>query len=432
LKLSMANDMTGNTIPAACWKDGVKRIKDGEVVQIDSLIDFTKVSGTELAPDSLFTWEGILVVPEDGVYTLNLQMIGVIATLIVDGSHVSHASSMVGARHGDTVQPGQDDLLPTRDGLNSVRRYVQLNKGEHKVVIETNTDTSHLPVQLRLNWTSEQSRKEVRQGAVETAREAEVAIVFAWGRLVSDYALPDDQNSLISEIASVNSNTIVVLNSSLPTGMPWLENVRAVLEMWWTGDEGGIATANILTGSVSPAGRLPFTWAKEDKDYPASDPRFPERGQRLDGVVKYSEGLDVGYRWFDREKITPLFAFGHGLTYTSFEYSNLQVSPEDESAAVTVSFHVKNTGLVDSDEVPQVYLGAPDPVPEDGKFPVKALVGFERVNISSGKTANVVVKLSVRRFQYWSEESRSWKLAKTGRNLFVGASATDIRLQTGL
>ena len=127
-------------------------------------------------------------------------------------------------------------------------------------------------------------------------------------------------------MAAVNPNTIVVLNTSQPVALPWLDKVKAVLEMWWPGDEGGWSTANLLLGKTSPAGRLPVTWGKRLEDYAATDPKHPERSFKgVDGKTTYSEGVNVGYRWFDKEKIDPLFAFGHGLSYTTFAYSGLKV-----------------------------------------------------------------------------------------------------------
>jgi beta-glucosidase len=131
--------------------------------------------------------------------------------------------------------------------------------------------------------------------------------------------LPGEQDQLIDDVASVNPNTIVVLNTSQSVAMPWLNKVKAVLEMWWPGDEGGWATANVLLGKVSPAGRLPVTWAKHLEDYPVSDPRYPERtGNGVNRKTTYSEGVYVGYRWFDKENVDPLFPFGYGLSYSKF------------------------------------------------------------------------------------------------------------------
>ena len=139
--------------------------------------------------------------------------------------------------------------------------------------------------------------------------------------------------------------------------------------MWWPGDEGGWSTANLLLGKVSPAGRLPVTWGKTLADYPATDPKHPERSKHpRDKKTTYTEGVNVGYRWFDKENIQPLFSFGHGLSYTKFDYSNLRVDKASDGG-LDISVQIKNTGGMDGDEVPQVYLGAPANAPEGVQFP---------------------------------------------------------------
>ena len=193
--------------------------------------------------------------------------------------------------------------------------------------INTSPDTSNAPVQVRLNWYTPEQRKADHEAAIAAAKNAKVAVVFLWTRLEPVFGLPGDQNKLVEEVAAVNPNTIVVLNTSQPVALPWVDKVKAVLEMWWPGDEGGWSTANLLLGKTSPAGRLPVTWGKSLEDYPATDPKHPERSSKgVDGKTTYSEGVNVGYRWFDKENIDPLFAFGHGLSYTTFDYSGLKVA----------------------------------------------------------------------------------------------------------
>src|SRR5439155_6607818 len=163
-------------------------------------------------------------------------------------------------------------------------------------------------------------------------------------RLQPVFGLPGDQNKLIEEIAAVNPNTVVVLNTSQPVALPWVDKVKGILQMWWPGDEGGWSTANILLGKTSPAGRLPVTWGKQLTDYPATDPQHPERSQKgVNGKTTYSEGVHVGYRWFDKQNIDPLFAFGHGLSYTTFEYSELKVM-KAAHGGLDVSVSIRNTG----------------------------------------------------------------------------------------
>lgn len=338
----------------------------------------------------------------------------------------------MGALHGDTVQPNQDNLLPTTDGLDNVRVTAALQPGEHTIAIEVEGDGSGEPEQVRLAWMTPDARHQRRVEAVAAAKLARKAVVFAWSRNNPVFGLPGNQDALIDEIASVNPNTIVVLNTSQPVAMPWLGKVKAVLQMWWTGDQGGEATADILLGRVSPAGRLPFTWGYRLTDYPATDPAFPERSSAgVGGVTTYSEGLDVGYRWFDRKGIKPLFPFGFGLSYTRFSYSNLRTRPAADGG-MDVSFAVKNAGNVPGDEVSQVYLSAPEGGAPGAAFSVKTLGGFVRTSLQPGQERVVTVHLPLRRFQYWSQSEKAWRTAPGARKLMVGASSQDIRFVASL
>ncbi len=218
---------------------------------------------------------------------------------------------MPGIGHGDIQHATQDNVLPTTDGLDNVRRAVSLAKGSHRIEVSLSPDTSNAPAQIRLNWMTPGARAAAHAAAISAAKAARVAVVFAWTRGKPVFELPGDQNQLIEQIASVNPNTIVVLNTSQPIAMPWLDRVKAVLEMWWPGDEGGAATAKLLLGQSNPAGHLPVTWARKLEDYAANDPAHPERSAKgTDGKTTYSEGVLIGYRWFDAENITPLYPFG--------------------------------------------------------------------------------------------------------------------------
>jgi len=201
-----------------------------------------------------------------------------------------------------------------------------------------------------------------------------------------------------------------------------------VLEMWWPGDEGGWSTANLLLGKASPAGRLPVTWAKRLEDYAATDPRYPERSHKgVDGKTTFSEGVDVGYRWFDRQKIEPLFPFGYGLSYTTFSYSGLHVQKAADGG-LDVTVNITNTGGVDGDEVPQVYLGAPSEIPPGVQFPVRLLAAFDRVSIPAGKSNAVTLHVAPRQLQYWSSANSEWVTASGQRTVSVGGSSRDLRL----
>jgi beta-glucosidase len=433
IRVAVANDMTGVSIPASAWsfdgKPGLARFSGDKQVGAELLLDFTNRARTTLPVETANTWIGDLEVPVAGTYGLYLQVLGSNASLAIDGKPLSHTASMIGARHGDTVQPGQDNLLPTTDGLDNVRRDVSLTAGKHRVEVMTESDSSHRPVQVRLAWMTPAQRAQNLREAIDLASHAKKVVVFAWARQKPLFAIPGDQNAMIEAIATANPNTVVVLNTSLPVAMPWLPKVKGVLNMWWPGDQGGEATADILQGRASPAGRLPFTWAKQIADYPATDPRYPERGLApTNGEIRYSEGVDVGYRWFDRQKTAPLYPFGYGLSYTHFKYAGLTVSPAS-NGGWTARFRITNTGTVASDDVPQAYLAAPSTAPPGIAFAVKALAGFDRIHFAAGETKTVTLHVPARSLQYWDESSKKWTASVGPRTLYVGPSSADLPLQ---
>jgi beta-glucosidase len=264
--------------------------------------------------------------------------------------------------------------------------------------------------------------------AVDAARHAKTAVVFAWSRNKPAFGLPGDQDRLIEAVAAVNPNTVVVLNTGQAVAMPWLGKVRAVLEMWYTGDEGGWAAANLLTGRANPAGRLPITWPLRLADGPANDPAHPERSSKgVDGKTVYGEGIFVGYRWYDHRHIAPLFPFGYGLSYTRFSYSNLALARAPDGG-LDASVLVKNTGGRAGDEVVQAYLGAPRPAPAGAAFADHALAAFDRITLAAGEQRRVRLHIPPERLRYWSERDQSWIDARDGRTVYVGRSSRDLAL----
>jgi beta-glucosidase len=428
---SVADDMTGTTIPATALthdgKPGLLRTGDaGE--QVDPTLNFTVKGGTALKPNTTATWKGTLTVETGGEYWLYLQALGTNAALKIDGKKVGRTGATQGMVHGDILQANQDNAIPTTDGLDNVRRPVDLKAGAHEIEVNISPDTSSSPVQVRLNWYTPEQRKADHDAAIAAAKNAKIAVVFAWTRLQPVFGLPGDQDKLIEEIAAVNPNTVVVLNVSQPVALPWVDKVKAVLQMWWPGDEGGWATADVLLGKVSPAGRLPITWAKNLTDYAATDPKYPERSKNgVDGKTTYTEGVNIGYRWFDKQNTEPLFAFGHGLSYTTFDYSGLAVKKASDGG-LDVTVTIKNTGSRDSDEVPQVYLGAPGNIPDGVEFPVRALAAFDRVSIKMGASRSVTLHVAPRQLQYWSTKENKWVTASGKRTVSVGGSSRDLRL----
>jgi beta-glucosidase len=362
IQYAVDDDMTGTPIAANFLSHGgqpglLRESAAGEA--IDAELNFTVRGGTALPHDSAAAWTGELDVPAAGSYWIYLQALGVNAQLSIDGQRVSITGAYQGNVHGDILQPNQDNVLPTPDGLDNARKTVDLSAGKRAIKVLISPDTSHAPAQIRLSWYTPERRTSDHAAAIAAAAHAGTALVFVWSRRAPAFELAGNQTQLVEEVAAVNANTIVVLNTSQPVALPWADRIKAILEMWWPSDEGGWATARVLLGLTNPAGRLPVTWARSLTDYPASDPRFPERSAAgVHGMTTFSEGVDVGYRWFDRQGIEPLFAFGHGLSYTKFDYSDLQVANAPDGG-FDVKFKIQNKGRVSGAEVPQVYLRAP-------------------------------------------------------------------------
>jgi beta-glucosidase len=228
-------------------------------------------------------------------------------------------------------------------------------------------------------------------------------------------ALPAGQDELIQAVAAVNKNTVVVLIAGSPVLMNgWVGQVPALLAAWYPGEEGGHAIADILFGDANPSGKLPMTFLKEWKDSPAYG-HYPGEN----GVVEYAEGIYVGYRHFDKHGIEPLFPFGHGLSYTTFAYSDLKVSAHE------VSLAVRNTGSREGAEVVQLYVGDKH---SSADRPVKELKGFRRVVLKPGETKTVSFAIDKSALSYYSTARHDWVAEPGTFEVLVGASSRDIRL----
>ena len=259
--------------------------------------------------------------------------------------------------------------------------------------------------------------------AAAAARAAKVAIVFASnyeteGEDLSGITLQNNQDAYIQAVAAANPDTIVVLNTGGPVAMPWLSQVKGVLEAWYPGQEDGNALAAVLFGAANPGGKLPETFPASLSQVPAStQAQWPGSG----GQVDYSEGLDVGYRWYDAQDVTPLFPFGYGLSYTTFAFSGLSVSPGSTTSMgnVQVSATVTNTGNRVGSEVAQMYLGDPAAAGE----PPRQLKGFQKVNLSPGQSAQVHFTLTPDDMSYYDSSTRSWPVPTGGYQVYVGDSS---------
>ncbi len=270
------------------------------------------------------------------------------------------------------------------------------------------------------------------QLAVNDARAADVAVVMV-GMVDTEgndhpLVLGDAQDKLVEAVTTANPNTVVVLKTGSTVLMPWLDKVSAVLEAWYPGEEDGNAVARVLFGDVSPSGKLPITFPRRLEDVPANSPaQYPG----LDGTAHYSERVFVGYRHYDAKNITPLFPFGHGLSYTTFAYLNLRItsgtSSNKKSAKLVVEADIQNNGKLPGAEVVQLYLGLPSSpqVPQ----PPRQLKGFQKVFLKPGGTAHVRFTADERALSYWDVAKHGWNVAPGVYKVFVGSSSRDIRLQ---
>jgi beta-glucosidase len=263
------------------------------------------------------------------------------------------------------------------------------------------------------------------------AQSADVAVVFVGlpssyeseGSDRADISLPPAHNALVNAVADVQPELVVVLSNGSAVGMPWVERVPAILEGWLTGQAGG-AVADVLLGGVNPSGKLAVTFPVKSVDNP-SHLNFPGES----GKVRYGEGVFVGYRYYDAKEVEPLYAFGHGLSYTSFEYGDLELDKTtlNSSASLTASLTVRNTGGRPGKEVVQLYVSDPE---SSLPRPPKELKAFEKVALGPGEAKRVTFELAKSAFSYYDPKVGDW-VAESGEfELLVGASSRDIRLRS--
>jgi beta-glucosidase len=227
-------------------------------------------------------------------------------------------------------------------------------------------------------------------------------------------------------MAAANPKTIVAVTSGGNVdSRAWLSKVPALLETWYAGQEGGRALAEILFGEFNPSGHLPATFERNPEDNPAFADYYPEEGTKK---VTYKEGIFVGYRGYEKNKTTPLFPFGYGLSYTTFKFSNLKVAPAGNSTA-TVTFDVTNSGAREGAEVAQVYVTDIHPKVE---MPEHELKGFERVSLKPGETKHLSIHLNERAFSYYDTQAHGWSIAGDGFTISVGDSVASLPLKADL
>jgi beta-glucosidase len=257
-------------------------------------------------------------------------------------------------------------------------------------------------------------------------------LVATEGEDLATMDLPHGQDTMVSALAAANPRTVVVLKDSNPVVLPWIDQVPAVLEAWNQGSEDGHVVADLLFGAVNPSGKLPTTYPRSAQDIPtaARPERYPGTDEG-DGypVMRYSEGLRMGYRWYQSEGIEPLFAFGHGLSYTTFALAGVAVTTADrpQGSALTVRARVTNTGTVAGAEVVQVYLELPAGTGQ----PPRRLVGFRKVPLEAGESAAVEIAVdpaaSHHPLSVWSDAHRSFVVPEGAFTVHVGTSSATTR-----
>jgi beta-glucosidase len=269
--------------------------------------------------------------------------------------------------------------------------------------------------------------------AANLAKSSRVAIVFVNQPMSEDrdaatLSLPDNQDALVEAVAAANPNTIVVLETGGPVSMPWIHKVKGVVEMWYPGIGGAQALANILFGEVNPSAKLPVTFAKDDAQLP--HPVVPgiqpnssvrgDNGKHPPFDLNYTEGAEVGYKWFEAKNRQPLFPFGFGMSYTSYAYSGLTV----DDAQRTVHFTVRNTGERAGTEIAEVYVA----LPAAAKESYKRLVAWQRVKLAPGESKDVTLAISPLYISVFNTDQNGWQLLPGEYKVMAGASSTDTEL----
>jgi beta-glucosidase len=387
------------------------------ITRTEQHINFRAGSRAELPAATLSTrWTGYYDVKAPGTYDLFVASSG------EDGGYYRLYID-------DKVVFDSWATAPTAVG----QARVALDPGAHKVLIERHGRSRWIGSRFQFGISHTGTLAEAE--AKKLAANADVVVLAVGFDPGSEsegadrtFGLPPGQDQLIEEIAAANKNTIVVLTSGGNVAMnAWLDRVPALIEMWYPGQEGGRALAEVLFGEVNPSGRLPVTFERRWEDNPVHDSYYPGAGTNR---VVYKEGVFVGYRGYEKNGTKPLFPFGYGLSYTTFKYSNLDIKTiangDATSPRYEVSFDVKNTGSNAGADVAQVYVGDTHAkVPR----PAKELKGFTKVNLRAGETRRVTVPLDGRALTYYDANRKQWRADAGNFEVLVGRSSEQIELR---
>ncbi len=397
------------TVPASAFPSGLTATYYNNTTFTGTPAATGKVSDVDLSPAGQSPASGVnatgwsvkltgtIKLPAAGSYALSLSLTGA-ASVTVNGQSV----------------------FASQTGFGSVTRAtVTLPAGTASIEVDYADTIPFGSDGITLGW---QPPANLLAQAVAAAKKASVAVVFASnyeteGADLTTIDLPASENQLISAVAAANPNTVVVLNTGSAVTMPWLDQVKGVVEAWYPGQNDGDAIAAVLFGDVNPSGKLPVTFPQSLAQVPATTAaQWPGTG----GTVQYSEGILVGYRWYTTKGIAPLFPFGYGLSYTSFSYSHLVVAP-GRGGGYQVSADVTNTGERAGADVAQLYVGDPASTGE----PAEQLKGYQRVTLRPGQTTRVTFTVSRNDLAWWNGH---WEVSSGTYALMVGDSSADLPL----
>jgi beta-glucosidase len=349
-------------------------------------------------------WRGSIRAPASGKYIFMVRNHGNV-NVNLDGRDIIESWS------------NPDDTLFAQAALEAGKRY--------PISVEVRYDNRG-PAGVHFAWGA--APPLLTDAEAAKVRAADAVVVCAGFNLMLEgegsdrtYELPNDQPELIRRAAALNPRTIVVLNSGgVVATADWIGSVPALLQAWYPGQEGGRAVADIITGAVNPSGKLPITYEKRREDSPSYG-NYPGSGGRVD----YAEGILVGYRWFDRKGVAPLYPFGFGLSYTTFSYDKFRVEATGDGRWA-VTFQVTNNGTRAGDEVSEVYVSPP--VSSKAARPIRELRGFSRATLATDQSINVTVVLDRRAFTYFDEAKGDWVVEPGSYTVEVGSSSRNILL----
>lgn len=505
----------------------------GEDAGVDEIIDFNTNSKTyvnakvgegldeskagnafDYKDSPAYTWETYLEPSETGVHSIILQSMGARAALAIYEEDAEEESGWksIGSASGASGNQGTQyygGVIPSETGENLSKAEVDLTAGKrYKILLASMNAEGEAEgfmgqkqimkriegkdMQAGLAWVTPSQKEANIENAVNAAKAADTtAVIFAYAQ-VSDpkgddrtavtLKLDSAQETMINDVAKAahdaGNKAVVVLNNDSAVVMEnWIDSVDAILEMYYPGQRGGVATAEILTGEVNPSGKLAYTIPKKDTDtlitysdelweqYEADDDwkgtstetpgdgpgggegpggpgGMPGFGGGSPNTTTFSEGINTGYRWYDEHNVEPQFDFGYGLSYTTFAYSDMKVKEsrkDGESVGYDVTFRVKNTGTTTGSETAQIYLGRAN-VPEGIQSSKYQLAGYQKIkNIKPGETRKVTIHVSERSLSYWNSNQETlnvnsdgtkdkWTVAEGERTIYVGAASNDLKM----